>query len=135
MGRRRTTGWQVWVRMLCALALLAVGFAHRAPVATASTPTDPTIAYAAYVLPDGTLASLCETSDAKSADHKGPGQGNPGCEACRISASTVLPLPADTPGIPAGQPAERLTPGREAPSLPVIRTGNTRSRAPPSLLA
>ena len=41
--------WKTAVRMLCALALFAVGFAHKMPVASAAAPLE----IAAYMLPDG----------------------------------------------------------------------------------
>ena len=74
------------LRMLCALSLLLLGLAHQAPQAVASEGYDA----AAYVLPDGTFASLCVTvndTDGKTVAFK------PNCEACRLSASVILPAP------------------------------------------
>ncbi|MBY5783034.1 hypothetical protein HFN62_04585 [Rhizobium leguminosarum] len=84
----RQTGLKatLFLRMLCALSLLLLGLAHQAPQAVASEGYDA----AAYVLPDGAFASLCVTikdADGKTVAFK------PNCEACRLSASVILPMP------------------------------------------
>ncbi|MCH4546444.1 hypothetical protein MK632_11740 [Rhizobium changzhiense] len=84
----RQTGLKatLFLRMLCALSLALLGFAHQAQQAVASEGYDA----AAYVLPDGTFASLCITvkdADGKTVAFK------PNCEACRLSASVILPMP------------------------------------------
>ncbi|SCB56559.1 hypothetical protein GA0061105_101390 [Rhizobium aethiopicum] len=84
----RRTGLKatLFLRMLCAFSLLLLGFAHQAPQAVASDGYDA----AAYMLPDGTFASLCVTvkeADGKTVAFK------PNCEACRLSASVILPTP------------------------------------------
>ncbi|MFL5015990.1 MAG: hypothetical protein ACJ8EW_07360 [Rhizobium sp.] len=84
----RQTGLKatLFLRMLCALSLLLLGLAHQAPQAVAAEGYDA----AAYVLPDGTFASLCVTvkdADGKTIAFK------PNCEACRLSVSTILPTP------------------------------------------
>ncbi|PCK87809.1 hypothetical protein CPT32_07115 [Rhizobium sophoriradicis] len=76
----------LFLRMLCALSLLLLGFAHQAPQAVASDGYDA----AAYMLPDGSFASLCVTvkdTSGKTVAFK------PNCEACRLSASVILPTP------------------------------------------
>ena len=83
-----TTQWLL--RILCAFALLSVGFAHQPAVSSADelTPT----ALAQYRLPDGSLPVLCVSE--KTADGKEHGKAHvPNCEACRISAAALLPLP------------------------------------------
>ncbi|MBY3523099.1 hypothetical protein HFN70_29155 [Rhizobium laguerreae] len=84
----RQTGLKatLFLRMLCALSLALLGLAHQAPQAVASEGYDA----AAYVLPDGTFASLCITvkeGDGKTFAFKS------NCEACRLSASVILPTP------------------------------------------
>lgn len=84
----RQTGLKatLFLRMLCALSLVLLGLAHQAPQAAAAEGYDA----AAYVLPDGTFASLCVTindADGKTVAFK------PNCEACRLSASVILPTP------------------------------------------
>lgn len=73
--------------MLCALALVFVAFAHQ-PVSAASAQPD----LSAYTLPDGTLPVLCLTDSGDTDHHKSAWHGN-GCEACRLSASVILPVP------------------------------------------
>ncbi|OWV75109.1 hypothetical protein ATY76_25215 [Rhizobium sp. R339] len=84
----RQTGLKatLFLRMLCALSLLFLGVAHRPPQALASEGYDA----AAYMLPDGTFASLCVTAkddDGKTVAFK------PNCEVCRLSASVILRTP------------------------------------------
>ncbi|TCU11950.1 hypothetical protein [Rhizobium sullae] len=74
-------------RILCALSLLMLGLAHQAPQAAAA---DADYNNAAYVLPDGTYASLC-MNVTDSGDRTVPQK--PGCEVCRLSASVILPVP------------------------------------------
>lgn len=84
----KTTRWLV--RILCAFALLSVGFAHQPIVASADEIS--AIELAQYRLPDGSLPVLCVTY--KDADGKVHGKAYaPGCEACRITAAAVLPAP------------------------------------------
>ncbi|TBY03764.1 hypothetical protein [Rhizobium laguerreae] len=84
----RQTGLKatLFLRMLCALSLALLGLAHQAPQAVASEGYDA----AAYALPDGTFASLCIT--VKDADGKTVAFKS-NCEACRLSASVILPTP------------------------------------------
>lgn len=120
------------VRILCALALLFVGFGHQ-PVAMAeSNPFD----IAAYALPDGTLPALCVSeNDDGQKDSGGKHIHAQGCEACRISASVLLPSPVDNLG-------ERMRPAAIAPMRPFIRVAqrrilspSTAPRAPPFYLS
>lgn len=118
------------VRILCALALVSVGFAHQLPatIGGGGGPTD----YAAYALPDGSLPTICVTvtDDTGKASHDHA--DNHGCEACRISATAMLPSPADTAGAPVGYAVA------EAPPLQAVVfhrhpfPPNTGPRAPPS---
>ncbi|MDM9627941.1 hypothetical protein QTL95_18775 [Rhizobium sp. S152] len=119
------------VRIICAVALLFVGFAHQVP-ALASDPTDPAH-YAAYTLPDGTLPSLCITlkdDDGKATpDHKASGQG---CEACRIGAAVLLPTPTDIIGTAVSFLAQ-AAPARGTEAFRrQIYPPNTGPRAPPA---
>jgi len=100
----RTFQWSA--RILCAVALLFVGFAHQPVVATADEISP--IELAQYRLPDGSLPILCITY--KDADGKVHGKAYapgceacrgkvhgkayaPGCEACRIASAAMLPTP------------------------------------------
>ncbi|MEC9342760.1 MAG: hypothetical protein VYD64_02825 [Pseudomonadota bacterium] len=78
------------MRILAAFALVAIAFSHQ-PVDLRDRDS---IDLAAYAMPDGSLPVICFGLD-------GPGNGKAakpkGCEACRLTASTALPPPADTP--------------------------------------
>lgn len=116
------------VRILCAIALLCVGFAHKTPVSVTAIPT---AELAAYTLPDGSLPVLCLPEDGGHGKGGGHDFGN-GCEACRITASTVLPLPSDTIGRPvvAGEIIE--LPLRREAFYRQLFPPNTSPRGPPS---
>ena len=124
----RTTSWAFCLRMLCAVALLFVGFAHQ-PV-SASQPG--IFELAEYVLPDGTIPDLCLDGmvDGKE-KHAAPLK----CEACRIVGGLLLPAPANLSGVrlafrhvsPLPSVAEALPSPRERPGAP--------PRAPPFLSA
>ncbi|MDR6756051.1 hypothetical protein J2Y48_001341 [Mycoplana sp. BE70] len=82
----------VLVRMLCMLALVFLSFAHKPVVAAPLSPAE----LAAITLPDGTVADLCING---GVEHGKPKQGlGPACEACRISAAALLPVPTDIGG-------------------------------------
>ncbi|CAN7689781.1 hypothetical protein [Rhizobium sp. LjRoot254] len=86
-----TTSLAKAVRLLCVLCLVMIGFAHK-PVEAASAGNIPV-----YVLPDGSIASICipgdhDQSPAKAASH--------GCDACRLSSTALLPTPQDHCGQP-----------------------------------
>ncbi|WP_394691829.1 hypothetical protein [Hoeflea sp.] len=82
-------GRTAWVRIICALALLMVAFAHQPPAVSVKLPAYAGVDFAEYILPDGTLPDLCLTGEDHGSHH---GKSNH-CEACRISASADLPLP------------------------------------------
>ncbi|MEW9616138.1 hypothetical protein AB3G45_20180 [Shinella sp. S4-D37] len=125
---RRTQRWAACLRILCAVALLFVGFAHRPASATAPTALELT----QYVLPDGTLPDIClnDMVDGKT-KHVTPVK----CEACRIAGAMLMSAPADLDGAViafrrfAALPLveEALRPRRERPGAP--------PRAPPFLSA
>lgn len=48
----KLNNWRVALRIMCAIALLALGFSHKMPV-VAATLSEAQLA--AYILPDGTL--------------------------------------------------------------------------------
>ncbi|EPE94971.1 hypothetical protein [Rhizobium grahamii] len=81
----------LWMlRMTCAIALLLVSFAHQMPslAKEAFVPAE----FAEYILPDGTLPVICIADKATGMD-KHTAQQLHGCEACRIAASVLLPVP------------------------------------------
>jgi hypothetical protein len=81
--------WQMTVRVLSALALLFLSFAHQPVFARQLAPA----MAANYVLPDGTIADICFGLDGVD-DHKSPHEGlAPVCDYCRLAASIALPPP------------------------------------------
>ncbi|OWV84686.1 hypothetical protein ATY79_11185 [Rhizobium sp. R693] len=84
----RFTGW--FVRVICAIALLSLGFSHQVPGVARGALASAELTE--YVLPDGTLPVICTDGSKRTVDHHGKVHGH-GCEACRIAASTLLPLP------------------------------------------
>jgi hypothetical protein len=78
------------MRMICAMALLFVGFAHQAPVFAdgAFVPSE----FAEYVLPDGTLPVICIDGKVEG-KHRHEQAHAVQCEACRISSAALLPNP------------------------------------------
>ena len=128
MMTKRTTGWALCLRILCAVGLLFVAFAHKPAVAAGPGPAE----LAAYVLPDGSMADLCINDTVDNKIKPAPGAK---CEACRIAGATLLPAPADRAGtvltvrrIALLPPMEEALPSRrERPGAP--------PRAPPFLAA
>lgn len=120
---------QFGVRILCALALLLVGFAHTPP-AIGSHGLSPS-ELAEFVLPDGTLPVLClpsEDGSTKKTDHV----GKQGCEACRLSASVLLPSPADAVGERILRAGEHIVPVRVEAFYRQLFPRNASPRGPPS---
>ena len=133
---RRAKHIEQWaLRILCAVALVFVGFAHQAPAAAAGAFDPAELAH--YVLPDGTLPTLCVTVPDKSdTDKSGASQHDKahshGCEACRIGASTLLPTPTDMAGAPIGFAVSVELPIRAEAFHRQLFPPNTGPRAPPS---
>jgi hypothetical protein len=118
------------VRIVCALALVFVGFAHQVP-ALADDDLGP-VALARYVLPDGTVPTLCVTVTDDTGKEHGKIAHLHGCEACRISASVLLPTPADAVGAHVGFVAAAELPRRAEAFHRQLFPPNTGPRAPPS---
>lgn len=71
--------------MMCVMLLVFLGFAHKPIVASAA----PLPVMASFVLPDGTIASLCLSDhDGKQGKHV-----DTGCEVCRLASSFAIPAP------------------------------------------
>lgn len=130
IGTRRLLTKAGLVRMLCALSLLLVAFAHR-PLSLDATAAGYSAAeVAAYVLPDGTLPDLC-LDGSKDGQHSA---GN-NCEACRITSSADLPLPIGGYVIARFEADTGLTvPQDVGPTRPAWRA-SASPRGPPSLKA
>jgi hypothetical protein len=76
------------VRILCVLALVMVGFAHK-PLAALPT----AVQFAAYILPDGTLPTLCVTDNGAQKGDPSRALHDTGCDACRLAATILMPEP------------------------------------------
>lgn len=85
----RITGTGKWLRIVCAVAFLCIGFAH-AP-RFAGQPQSSALELAHFAFPDGSLPVLCLSDDEGGGD-AGLGKG---CEACLLTADLVVPLPGD----------------------------------------
>lgn len=119
---------QCVVRIMCALAVLLVGFAHKPPVLDNSQ--IPLSEITQYVLPDGSLPVLCLPSEDGKAKHNHHDTGS-GCEACRLAASVLLPTLADEPGLPILREAERAAPIRTEAFSRQLFPPNASPRGPP----
>ncbi len=116
------------LHILCALALFAVGFAHKTPVIAAQIPASQ---LSAYMLPDGTIPEICDNTVGDDGEHKGH-LHNHGCEACRISSHVLMVHPPQVGGplvcvstsepLPAYQEAfyRHLFPPNAAPRAPPL---------------
>ncbi len=122
--------WQWSVRILCAVALLFVGFAHQPVVATADEISPLEIAQ--YRLPDGSLPILCITY--KDADGKVHGKAYaPGCETCRIASAAVLPTPSTDVYERLVSPRGEIVVAKSEAFYRQLYPPNTGPRAPPIL--
>lgn len=83
---------RVTVRVLSALALLFLSFAHQPLFARQITPA----MSADYVLPDGTTGDICFGLDGVEKSDHGSSHEElaPVCDYCRLAASVLLPSPA-----------------------------------------
>lgn len=116
------------VRIICTIALLCIGFAHRAPsVDAAPHPSE----IAAYTLPDGSVPVICLSGHTDEADHHGH-DGLRDCDACRISNAIALPEPVQTAGLPAYSSADVHRPVRHEAFYRQLFTPDARPRAPPA---
>jgi len=118
------------VRMLCALSLLLVAFAHR-PLALETVPSLSSADVASFMLPDGTLPDLCLTGENDGADHFAASH----CEACRIASSVDVPPPFDAYVITRWSAQAELSIHDNARlAYPALRPGAS-PRGPPSFTA
>lgn len=124
MGQREQWG----VRILCALAFLLLGFAHKPPVVEAGP--IPASEVADYILPDGTLPVLCLPSEDGTAKHHQHESGT-FCEACRLAASTILPTPVDTLGAPILREIAHVASQGHDLARPSTISSGTSARGPP----
>ncbi|MDR6756894.1 hypothetical protein J2Y48_002190 [Mycoplana sp. BE70] len=115
------------IRLVCALALVLVGFAHKVPAAAAAASQ---IELADYVLPDGSFPVLCLSSHDEDG---GSDQLLNACEACLISSAVLLPVPPlDSAVSPNLVLLDTLTPPRALFCPRHVFPPNAAPRAPPA---
>ena len=99
--RRLTIDWRLCVRLVSALALVVVAFAHR-PLDLGGNVPDAS----AYAFPDGSVPVICVTLPAEKDDphasHALP------CDACLIAGAIAVPTPIEIAEV-VPRPAERVT--------------------------
>lgn len=117
------------VRVMCVLALLLAGFAYKPPITEYAH--IPVQELAQYVLPDGTSPVLCLPSEDGKAKHNSH-DFSTGCDFCRLTASIILPAPADTAGKPILRAIDRFVPTRTEAFYRQLFPPNTSPRGPPS---
>lgn len=129
MASRVTTGTLV-TRILCVLALVCLAFAHKPPAFVGLSETAVAqVDLAQYVLPDGTLPVICHpNANTEHPDHQMAGSG---CEACRISASILLPEPGASARFLNCQIRAQMLRDDVASSRPVRLLPGTGPQAPP----
>lgn len=127
---RRTYRLALALRLIAALALLMIGFAHQPVVANPLA-----LQFAAYSLPDGTLPFFClnddgsqPAKDSKSAVH------DHGCDACRLSASALMPTPPDLSGQSFDFSAVRLVIEKDFQLARTLYPPSLGPRAPPDIV-
>lgn len=134
MNEQATTAERL-LRMLCAVVMLSLGFAHKPVVAAAS----PVMALdEAYRLPDGSFAEICAAHSDVEQHTKGktdhPGMSWPLCEACLLAASILLPTPDTTSWARADIASLENAPVLYKAVAQNVDRERPKARAPPSLL-
>lgn len=129
MARTKPTAGTM-TRIVCALALLLLGFSHQPPAFANGLSL---VEAAHYVLPDGSLPDICDDSGTLSGDghDHSPLHANARCEACLISASTLVPPPPGDIVVPRREAGRLLPAALERPSLVAFRL-TAAPRGPPA---
>jgi hypothetical protein len=102
-GTRRLISRSGLVRMLCALSLLLVAFAHKPLVSSAAASAYVGVDVADFILPDGTLPDLC-----LGGEEEGHHSAFNHCEACRIDVPSAVDVFVVNPLSPAAHLTARL---------------------------
>lgn len=122
------TGMAKWMCVVCAFALLCIGFAHQPPAFAAQQPSQAELAQ--YAFPDGSLPVLCLPGE--DGDPGGKAAYGNGCAACRLTADFDVPVPADLAGSVLAYPADSMAPLRIEIFARYVLTPDSSPRAPPS---
>ena len=128
MTCRTKSRWDRALRILCAMALCLLGFAHLGP--TLATPL-PAVEYARYTLPDGSLPDFCQTG----IDENGKEKPAPKhvCSACRFFWALLAPRRDSVGERLQGSlsPAVTVT---AAPPANQVHFPNSSPRGPPEVV-
>ena len=127
VGTRQLISRSGLVRIVCALSLLLVAFAHKPLVSSAAASAYAGVDVADFILPDGTLPDLC-----LGGEEDGHHSAFNHCEACRIFASVDLPSPVDVFVVNALGPAAHLTPRQDDHFVRSFLRPGASPRGPPS---
>lgn len=128
MTQRPTCSWH-WMRIVCALSLLLVAFAHKPLDVSGGFQGSIDTSLSAYVLPDGSVPDICLTGNDDGSHHVAASD----CEACRLSASVGLVSSLDSVGLDCGFiPEQAKLAEAAALAAAAIRPGSG-PRAPPLL--
>ena len=121
MSRYVKIDWRMGVRLLGALSLILVAFAHQPLDLRGSRLPDAS----AYAFPDGSIPVICVTvGDDKGGAHVTHAMP---CDACLVAGSILVPAPAEIPG-PTLALAYSTT---VAPTVPLIARAAFSPSAPP----
>ena len=121
MSRRTKIDWRIAVRLLGALSLILVAFAHQPLDLRGSSLPDAS----AYAFPDGSIPVICVTLGGEKGDAHVT-HGMP-CGACLVAGSVLVPAPAEISG-PTFELAYSTT---DAPPAPLIARAAFSPAAPP----
>lgn len=111
------------LRIICAVALLSLAFAHRPPQMAAVV-----LETASLMLPDGKFADLC----IGEAGMEHPAAAVVLCEACMLAGAIVLPLPDDGAWLITGLASLENALRERKGELAFLAIDRARSRGPPA---
>jgi len=123
--RRNYNTFSTVTRLLCVVALLVVGFAHRMPAAS----PQPDVDLSAYAMPDGSLPVICQ-SPTGTDDGSGTAFFFSDCEFCRFASTAILPTPHGVRAPPSAPPNVTLPVIHDLAVFPIHYAG-TPTRGPP----
>ncbi len=124
---RPLTAMAACLRLVCAMAMLVLGFAHHAPSLDARGLSASELAQ--YVLPDGTLPDFCLSIQE---DGSGTTVKKSECVACRIGNGLVPPSRHDVDGERIAVRLKPLWPPRDLGTPDSPLAAMALPRAPPA---
>jgi len=125
MTCRTKSRWDRALRILCAMALCLLGFAHLGPALASPLPS---AEYARYALPDGSLPDFCQAgSDENGKEKPAPEHV---CSACRFFWALLAP-PDDSIGERLQGSLSSAVAVTAAPPAIQVHFPNSSPRGPP----